>query len=75
MNKETIEEQVKQYEKEYTWFMEFKNCATGLGWDEGKQTIDCSKEWWNEHHAVKYGVIVHYSFSCFGMMCLANFFN
>jgi hypothetical protein len=37
--------------KEYTWFVEFKNCATRLGWDEGKQTVDCSKEWWDEHHA------------------------
>ncbi|KAG2561060.1 hypothetical protein PVAP13_8KG108303 [Panicum virgatum] len=28
--------------KEYSTFMEFKNCATGLGWDETKQTIRCN---------------------------------
>ncbi|KAF2927299.1 hypothetical protein DAI22_06g194203 [Oryza sativa Japonica Group] len=32
-------------------FMEFKNCATSLGWDEAKQTIVCSAEWWDEHLA------------------------
>ncbi|CAD6266454.1 unnamed protein product [Miscanthus lutarioriparius] len=37
--------------KEYTWFMELKNAATGLGWDDAKQTVDCSKEWWDEHLA------------------------
>ena len=31
--------------------MEFKNCATGLGWDEAKQTVVCSQEWWDEHLA------------------------
>ncbi|EEC68453.1 hypothetical protein OsI_36674 [Oryza sativa Indica Group] len=31
--------------------MEFKNCATSLGWDEAKQTIVCSPEWWEEHLA------------------------
>ena len=35
--------------KEYTWFMELKNAATGLGWDDAKQTVDASKEWWDEH--------------------------
>nr|TKW27779.1 hypothetical protein SEVIR_3G279800v2 [Setaria viridis] len=34
--------------KEYTWFMEFKNSATGLGWNEAKQIVNCSKEWWDE---------------------------
>lgn len=33
--------------------MEFNNCATGLGWDDAKQTIDCSEEWWNEHLAIR----------------------
>jgi ribosomal protein L7/L12 len=36
--------------------MEFKNLATGLGWYEAKQTVDCSDEWWNEHLAVS-GII------------------
>jgi hypothetical protein len=32
--------------------MEFKNCATRLGWDAEKKTVDCPKEWWDEHLAV-----------------------
>jgi hypothetical protein len=36
--------------------MEFKNLATALGLDEGKQTVDCSDERWNEHLAVS-GII------------------
>jgi hypothetical protein len=32
--------------------MEFKNLATGLGWDEAKQTVVCSQEWWDEHLVV-----------------------
>ncbi|KAG2641902.1 hypothetical protein PVAP13_2KG218758 [Panicum virgatum] len=35
--------------KEYTWFMELKNSAISLGWNEAKQTVDFSKEWWDEH--------------------------
>jgi hypothetical protein len=35
--------------KEFTWFMEFKNAATGLGWNETNKTVECSKEWWAEH--------------------------
>jgi hypothetical protein len=38
---------------EYNWFMEFKNAATGLGWNEKKQTVDASKEWWDEHLYVR----------------------
>ncbi|KAL6894624.1 hypothetical protein ACP4OV_008722 [Aristida adscensionis] len=37
--------------KEYAWFMELKNSATGLGWDDAKQTVDCPPSWWNEHLA------------------------
>ena len=39
--------------KEYTWFMELKNSATGLGWNEAKQTVDCSNEWWDEPLGVR----------------------
>ena len=39
--------------KEYTWFMELKNSAISLGWNEAKQTVDFSKEWWDEHLDVK----------------------
>jgi len=49
--KKQLKNKLDNMKKEYTWFMEFKNCATGLGWDEGKQTVDCSNEWWDEHHA------------------------
>jgi hypothetical protein len=38
--------------RSYTIFMELKNAATGLGWNDVKQTVDCSDEWWNEHLAV-----------------------
>ncbi|TVU02465.1 hypothetical protein EJB05_52018 [Eragrostis curvula] len=37
--------------KEYTWFMELKNSDTRLGWNEAKQTVECSNDWWNEHLA------------------------
>jgi hypothetical protein len=39
--------------KEYTIFMELKIAATGLGWDDAKQTVDCSDTWWNEHLEVR----------------------
>jgi hypothetical protein len=38
--------------RSYTIFMELKNVATGLGWNEDKQTVDASNEWWEEHLAV-----------------------
>ncbi|KAL6642885.1 hypothetical protein ACP70R_021066 [Stipagrostis hirtigluma subsp. patula] len=47
-----LKNKLDNLKKEFTWFMEFKNCATGLGWNEAKQTVDCSKEWWAEHLAV-----------------------
>ncbi|KAL6603663.1 hypothetical protein ACP70R_044024 [Stipagrostis hirtigluma subsp. patula] len=46
-----LKNKLDNLKKEFTWFMEFKNCATGLGWNEAKQTVDCSKEWWAEHLA------------------------
>ena len=27
------------------WFTEFKNCTIGLGRNEEKLTVECSKEW------------------------------
>ncbi|CAD6343209.1 unnamed protein product [Miscanthus lutarioriparius] len=54
-NRASWEKLVDKFEeknrKEYTWFMELKNAATGLGWDDAKQTVDCAKEWWDEHLA------------------------
>ncbi|XP_034574120.1 uncharacterized protein [Setaria viridis] len=49
--KKQLKNKLDLLKKEYVTFMEFKNCATGLGWDEAKQTIDCSDEWWDEHLA------------------------
>lgn len=51
LTKKQLKNKLDNMKKEYTWFMEFKNYATGLGWDEAKQTVDCSKEWWDEHLA------------------------
>jgi hypothetical protein len=36
----------------YTCFMELKNVATGLGWDEAKQIVDCDYAWWQENLVV-----------------------
>jgi hypothetical protein len=54
--KKIIEEQDRCFEKGLYIFLEFKNLATGLGWDEAKQNMDCSDEWWDEHLAVS-GII------------------
>jgi hypothetical protein len=40
-----LKNKIDALKKDYTFFMEFKNLATGLGWDEAKQTVDCSDEW------------------------------
>jgi hypothetical protein len=37
--------------RRYTIFMELKNATTGFGWNDEKQTVDYSEEWWNEHLA------------------------
>jgi hypothetical protein len=45
--------------------MKLKNFATGLGWDEAKQTVDCSKEWWDEHLVVRTKLsllIIHFAY-------------
>ncbi|XP_047053126.1 L10-interacting MYB domain-containing protein-like isoform X2 [Lolium rigidum] len=69
--------------KEYTWFMELKIAATGLGWDDAKQTVDASKEWWDEHLQVLLNPIViarqqferqtwkhsHFPFLCLCLVC------
>jgi hypothetical protein len=61
LTKKQLKNKLDNMKKEYTWFMEFKNVTTGLGWNEAKQigwneakqTIDCSKDWWDEHLAVR----------------------
>ena len=51
--KKQLKNKLDFVKKEYSMFMEFKNYATGLGWDEAKQTIVCSQEWWDKHLAVR----------------------
>jgi len=48
-----LKNKLDNIKKEYGWFMEFKNYATGLGWDAAKGTVDCPREWWTEHLAVR----------------------
>ena len=63
--KKQLKNKLDNIKKEYTSFMDFKNCATSLGWNEAKQTIDCSNEWWDEHLAVRivYGPFFIYHFA------------
>jgi hypothetical protein len=51
--------------RSYTYFMELKNAASGLGWDEAKQTMDCDDAWWQEHLVVsvttnEYILLIHW---------------
>jgi hypothetical protein len=55
--KTQLKNKLDNLKKDYTQFMELKNAATGLGWNEANQTVDCSDIWWNEHLEVKYDVI------------------
>jgi hypothetical protein len=48
-----LKNKLDNMKKEYNWFMDLKNSATGLGWNEKKQTVDASKEWWDEHLSVR----------------------
>ena len=50
--KKQLKNKLDALKKEYSIFMKFKNCATGLGWNEEKKTVDCSNEWWDEHLAI-----------------------
>jgi hypothetical protein len=55
MYQKQLKNKINALKKYYTFFMEFNNLATGLGWDEAKQD-KCSDEWWDEHLAVS-GII------------------
>jgi hypothetical protein len=75
LTKKQLKNKWDNMKKEYTWFMEFKNCANELGWDEAKWTVECSKEWWDKNLTVRIILplfIIH--FACFYMVWLANFF-
>ena len=50
--KKQLKNKLENMKKEYTSFMELKNSATSLGWNEAKQTVDSSKEWRDEHLVV-----------------------
>jgi hypothetical protein len=43
LTKKQLKNKWDNMKKEYTWFMKLKNTATGLGWNEAKQTVECSK--------------------------------
>jgi hypothetical protein len=70
LTKKQLKNKWDNMKKKYTWFMELKNSATRLGWNEAKQTVECSKEWWDEHLAVSTSFITH--FSCFYIVLLVN---
>jgi hypothetical protein len=53
LTKKQSKNKLDNMKKEYTWFMEFKNATTSLGWNKAKQTVDCSKDWWDEHLAIR----------------------
>jgi hypothetical protein len=50
--KKQLKNKLDGFKKDFSAFMEFKNLATGLGWDEAKQIVVCTQEWWDEHLAV-----------------------
>jgi hypothetical protein len=50
--KSQLKNKLDNMKNDYTEFMELKNAATGLGWDDANQTVDYSNMWWDEHLAV-----------------------
>jgi hypothetical protein len=51
-----LKNKIDALKKDHTFFMEFNNLATGLGWNESKQTVDYLNERWDEHLVVS-GII------------------
>jgi hypothetical protein len=49
--------------RSYTIFVELKNEATGLGWNEMRQTVDCDDKWWDEHLAVSLTINNYYVYT------------
>ncbi|ONM41508.1 L10-interacting MYB domain-containing protein-like [Zea mays] len=47
--KTQLKNKLDNLKKDFTQFMELKIAATGLGWNEANQTVDCSNTWWDEH--------------------------
>jgi hypothetical protein len=63
--KKQLKNKLDNMKKEYTWFMELKNFAIGFGWNEAKQAVDCSKEWWDERLVVRTKLsllIIHFAY-------------
>jgi hypothetical protein len=56
--------------KDFTLFMELNFFATRLGWDDAKQIVVCSKEWWDETSCreLSFGC-----FSCLNSVCLDSY--
>jgi hypothetical protein len=64
--KKQLKNKLDNMKKEYTWYMEFKNCATRLGWNETKQNVECFDEWWTEHLTISISIMfiifsIHFS--------------
>eukprot|EP00267_Zea_mays_P053588 XP_020406733.1 L10-interacting MYB domain-containing protein-like [Zea mays] len=47
--KTQLKNKLDNMKKDYTQFMELKNAATRLGWDEANKTVACDNAWWAEH--------------------------
>jgi hypothetical protein len=56
--KTQLKNKLDNMKKDYTQFMELKNAATRLGWDEANKTVACDNAWWAEHLQVRQVVIV-----------------
>ncbi len=39
--------------KEFAQWEELRNCATGLGWNDRKRTIEADDSWWTAHLQVR----------------------
>ena len=67
--KKQLKNKLDVLKKEYSTFMELKNYATGLGWDEAKQTVDCSNEWWDWTPCCKNYTVQFSPFLCSSIPC------
>jgi hypothetical protein len=72
--KTQLKNKLDNMEKDYTQFMELKNAATGLRWNEANQTVDCDNTWWDEHQKVRQVVTVSIHFKlpskCLSLTCI-----
>jgi hypothetical protein len=50
--KSQLKNKLDNIKKDHIVFIELKNAATRLDWDDENQTVDCFNMWWDEHLAV-----------------------